>query len=267
MTTLKTQTNNNEMTFWEHVDVLRKIIFRCLFVWLSCSIGAFIFKEELFKLLFAPSQDSFILYKTLCWLSEYFNIKQICPDNFEVNFISTQLASQFMIHLKVSMCIGAIIALPFLIYQLYCFISPALYKSEKRYSHVLIFSSVLLFSLGVVLNYFLIFPLSFRFLGTYQVSELVVNQITLNSYISTFLILSLLLGIVFEIPILAYFMAKLGVIDSLILKKYRKHAIIVICIISAIITPTADIVTLCLVSLPIWLLYEISIYIVKKVAR
>lgn len=261
---INNQANDNEMTFWEHLDVLRNIVFRCLFVWFICSVGAFIFKEELFNLLFAPSQDSFILYRCLCKLSELVGIEQLCPNSFEVQFINTQLASQFMIHLKVALWTGVIVALPYLIYKLYCFISPALYKNEKKYSYILILSSILLFSCGVILNYILIFPLSFRFLGTYQVNELVINNIELSSYISTFLILSLLLGIIFEIPILAYFIGKLNLINSIILRKYRKHAFVIVCILAAIITPTADIITLLLVAIPISLLYEISIYIVKR---
>ena len=132
---------------------------------------------------------------------------------------------------------------------------------------MLIGFGVLLFALGVLLNYFVIFPFSFRFLSTYQVNEAVVNQIALSSYIDTFLMLSLLLGILFEIPILAYFLAKLGIIEASMLRHYRKHAFVVICIIAAIITPTADVFTLLLVTLPIYLLYEVSILIVRKTNR
>ena len=170
-----------------------------------------------------------------------------------------------MTHLSVSMCAGVIVAMPYLVYKLYGFVSPALYKQERKYSFVLIFSSFLLFGLGILLNYFVIFPFSFRFLSTYQVQDFVVNQIALSSYTSTFLVLSLLLGIVFEIPILAYFLAKLNIIDAQMMKKYRRHAFVVICILAAIITPTADIFTLLLVVLPISLLYEFSIAIVKQV--
>ena len=172
-----------------------------------------------------------------------------------------------MTHLSVSMWLGVVAAMPYLIYQLYGFVSPALYDNERRYSYYLIFCSVILFACGVLLNYFVIFPFSFRFLSTYQVSSEVVNQIALSSYISTFFMLSLMIGIIFEIPIMAYFLAKLDLISAEIMRKYRKHAFVVICIIAAIITPTADIFTLMLVALPIALLYELSIAIVKRVQK
>lgn len=251
------------MTFWEHIDVLRKIIFRCLAVLTLCSSVAFCFKEQIFAIVFAPSKSDFILYRLMCRLSDIIEISALCPDSFEAKFINTQLASQFMTHLSVSICVGVIVAMPYLIYQLYSFVSPALYDNERHYSFVLIFCSFLLFFAGVLLNYFVIFPFSFRFLSTYQVDVAVVNQIALSSYTSTLLMLSLLMGLLFEIPILAYFLAKLGIITVDVLKQYRKHAFVAICIIAAIITPTADIFTLLLVACPIALLYELSMKVVK----
>lgn len=256
---------NERMTFWEHLEVFRHILFRCLAIWGVCSIAAFCFKNEIFQIIFAPSRNDFILYRLLCRLAEATSISSLCPGDFHANFINTQLTSQFMTHLGVSMCVGVIIAMPYLIYKLYGFVSPALYQHERKYSFVLIFSSFVLFGMGILLNYFVIFPFSFRFLSTYQVQDFVVNQIALSSYTSTLLVLSLLLGIVFEIPILAYFLTKLGVINHQLMRNYRRHAFVVICILAAIITPTADIFTLLLVACPIALLYEFSIRVVKKV--
>ena len=256
--------NNNEekMTFWEHLEVFRKVIFRCLTVWLVCAIAAFCFKDALFSVLFAPSQSDFILYRGLCWLAGQLSMPALCPGDFTIEFINIELASQFTTHLKVAVIMGVLVAFPYLIIQLYGFVAPALYSQEKRYSILLVVFGVLLFALGVLLNYFVIFPFAFRFLSTYQVQEVVVNQIALNSYISTLLVLSLLMGILFEIPIIAYFLAKLGLIDKPLLVQYRKHAIIVLAILSAVITPTADIFTLLLVTIPLYLLYEVSIHIV-----
>ena len=267
MTKKKNKTNEEKMTFWEHVEVFRKVVFRCLAIWLLCAIAAFVFKDEVFSILFAPSKSDFILYDILCLISCKINVEVLCPGSFEIDFINTQLASQFMTHLSVSMWLGVVAAMPYLIYQLYGFVSPALYDNERRYSYYLIFCSVILFTCGVLLNYFVIFPFSFRFLSTYQVSSEVVNQIALSSYISTFFMLSLMIGIIFEIPIMAYFLAKLDLISAEIMRKYRKHAFVVICIIAAIITPTADIFTLMLVALPIALLYELSIAIVRRVQK
>lgn len=259
----KNDSNTGDMTFWEHIEVFRKVLFRCIIVWAVCAVAAFCFKDLLFSILFAPSESDFLLYRGLCRMSELTGIASLCPGDFNAQFINTELASQFMTHLKIALWFGVIAAFPYLIIQLYGFVAPALYEQEKRYSVMLIFFGVLLFAMGVLLNYFIIFPFSFRFLSTYQVQEAVVNQISLSSYISTFLMLSLLMGILFEIPIVGYFLAKLGIIDAAMLKQYRKHAFVVICIIAAIITPTADVFTLLLVTLPIYMLYEVSITIVK----
>lgn len=256
---------SNEMTFWEHVDVFRKVIFRCLAVWAVCAIGAFCFKDVLFDVLFAPSTSDFIVYRLMCSLGNIVSLPALCTSEFSAEFINTELASQFTTHLRVAAIMGVLVAFPYLIIQLYGFVAPALYTQEKRYSILLIFFGVLLFALGVLLNYFIIFPFAFRFLSTYQVQELVVNQIALSSYISTLLVLSLLLGILFEIPIVAYFLAKLNLIDKPMLVKYRKHAIVALTILAAIITPTADIFTLLLVTVPLYLLYELSIGVVAKV--
>lgn len=256
--------NNSVMSFWEHVEVFRKLLFRCLAVWAVFAIGAFCFKDYVFNIVFAPSKSDFVLYKAMCQLSDKIGINSLCPGYFSVNFINTELASQFMVHLQMAACVGVVFALPYLIFELYSFVSPALYENEKKYSLRLIFYSFLLFFTGVLLNYFVIFPFSFRFLSTYQVNEGVINQIALSSYTSTFLLLSLLLGLLFEIPILAFFLAKLGLITGTMLKKYRRHAIVVIAILAAVITPTADIFTLLLVACPIFMLYELSIVIVLK---
>lgn len=261
----KMASNNEEkMTFWEHVEVFRKVLFRCLAVWLVCAIAAFCFKNALFGVLFAPSQSDFILYRGMCWFAERFSMPSLCPGDFSIDFINTELASQFTTHLQVAVIMGVLVAFPYLIIQLYGFVAPALYTQEKKYSVLLIFFGVLLFALGVLLNYFVIFPFAFRFLSTYQVQEMVVNQIALKSYISTLLVLSLLLGILFEIPIIAYFLAKLGLIDKPLLVQYRKHAIVVLAILAAFLTPTADVFTLLLVTVPLYLLYELSIHIVAR---
>lgn len=259
--------DNAEMPFWDHVEVLRKIILRCMAMWCLFTIGAFCLKKEIFSAVFAPAKSDFILYRLLCDLSKEVGLDSICPSTFEAHFINTELTSQFMAHLQMAMCVGLIFACPYLIIEMYRFVSPALYSNERKYSYQLIGCSFLLFFTGVLLNYFLIFPFTFRFLSTYQVDEAVVNQIALSSYVSTLLLLSLLLGLLFEIPIIAFFLAKLGLINSDLLKEYRRHAIVIIFIIAALITPTADVFTLCLVSIPIIMLYELSILVVRKTSK
>jgi sec-independent protein translocase protein TatC len=172
-----------------------------------------------------------------------------------------------MIHLKIAFYAGLIVAMPYVLYELYGFISPALRENEKKHTTAIVTWSYLLFMMGVVLNYFIIFPLAFRFLGTYQVSADVPNIITLASYIDMLTTLTLLMGIMFELPILSWFLAKLGLINAGFMKHYRKHAFVAILIVGAVITPTTDIFTLLLIAAPIYLLYELSINIVRRTAN
>ena len=251
-------------SFWDHLEEFRKVLFRCLIAWLIGSILAFCFKDLLFRVLFAPSSADFVSYRGLCRLAQATGWETLCPNAFEAQFINTELAAQFMTHIKVALWAGLVITFPFLLVQLYGFIVPALYEREKRYTMPLLLAGSLLFLAGVLLNYFVIFPFSFRFLANYQVYGAVENRISLSSYISAFVMLSLLMGLLFEIPILNYFLAKMGLLTAETLKKYRRHAIVGICIVVAVITPTGDAVTLALVTLPIYLLYEASIAIVKR---
>ena len=165
------------------------------------------------------------------------------------------------------MCTGVLCASPYILYQLFRFVSPALYANERKYVVRVVGYGYIMFMVGVLISYFLIFPLTFRFLGTYQVSDQVENMISLQSYISTLLMMSLAMGIVFEIPILSWLFAKLGFISADFMRRYRRHAVVIILVVAAIITPTSDVFTLLLVSLPMWLLYEVSIWIVKRSVR
>ena len=253
-------------SFWDHLEELRKVLFRCLVAWFIGAVLAFCFKDLLFRVLFAPSTGDFVSYRGLCRLAQATGWESLCPGAFEARFINTELAAQFMTHIKVALWAGLILTFPFLLAQLYGFVVPALYENEQRYTMPLLLAGSLLFLAGVLLNYFIIFPFSFRFLSNYQVYSEVVNQIALSSYISTFVMLSLLMGLLFEIPIVNYFLAKMGLLTAETLKKYRRHAFVGIAIVAAVITPTGDAVTLMLVTLPIYLLYEASIVIVRKTA-
>ncbi|MDR1543446.1 MAG: twin-arginine translocase subunit TatC [Prevotellaceae bacterium] len=253
----------HEATFWEHLDELRKMIFRSLAVVAVFAVVAFVCKDWLFDVIFAPSKSDFLTFRLLCVAGKKLSL-DLCLAPLETHLISTQLSAQFMIHLSMSFYFGLIAAFPYIVYQLFRFISPALYKKEKKYSAQVIISSGLLFLFGVLLNYFIIFPLSFRFLATYQVEETVVNMFSISSYINTFTMLSLMLGLMTELPIIAWILGKLGLISAELMKKFRRHVAIAIMILAAVITPTADIFTLLLVFTPIYLLYEASILIVRK---
>lgn len=256
--------NLKEMTFWDHLDELRKVLFRAAVVVAVLTIAAFLNKELVFDIILAPRTSDFVLYRFFNWLGEELSMPSLHIDDFSIQLINIQLASQFLIHMSTSFYVGSLLASPYIIYKLFGFISPALYDSERKTSAKVMVASFFLFMTGVLLNYFLIFPLSFRFLATYQISDIVVNTISISSYINTLTTLSLMLGAAFEIPVLAYFCAKLGFINAGVLKKYRKHSIVVILILAAIITPTSDIFTLLLVSVPMYLLYELSILVVRR---
>ena len=168
--------------------------------------------------------------------------------------------------MKAALCVGVLCASPYILYQLFRFVSPALYADERKYVVRVVGGGYAMFLLGVSISYFLIFPLTFRFLGTYQVSGEVENMISLQSYISTLMTMSLAMGLVFEIPILSWLFAKLGFLSAGFMRRYRKHAVVVILVVAAIITPTSDVFTLSLVALPMWLLYEVSIWVVSRTA-
>ncbi|MDE6290110.1 MAG: twin-arginine translocase subunit TatC [Muribaculaceae bacterium] len=252
-------------TFWDHLDVLRGVLLRILSVTLLFTVVAFCLKDEVFAVVLAPKSPDFILYRMLSSLSERLGFS--VADTFDVSLINTGLAQQFMIHMKTAFCIGLIVASPYILHQLFGFVSPALYEKERKYSVRLLVGGYVMFLVGVALSYFIIFPLTFRFLGTYQVSSEVINLISLESYMGVLIMLCLFMGLMCELPVLAYIATKAGIIDSGFLKKYRRHAILVILVVCAIITPTSDAFTLLIVSLPIWLLYEASIIISKTAKR
>lgn len=252
------------LTFWEHLEELRHVLFRIAVVVVLLMLIAFLFKEELFAIVLAPKNADFVIYRFFCRIADMVSLPSLCPETFYVKIINTQLAAQFVTHMSVSFYAGFLLASPYVIYQLFRFVSPALYENEKKYSTRVIGWGYILFMLGVLLDYFLIFPLTFRFLATYQVSMEVENAITLSSYMDTLMMMSLMMGIVFEIPVLCWLFAKLGFLTAAFMKRYRRHAMVIILIVGAVITPTSDVFTLMMVSLPMYLLYEISIWIVGR---
>lgn len=255
-------TDTDRQSFWDHLDVLRTAIVKSLLVAVVFGVAAFCFKEELFAVILAPKDAGFITYRLLYSISGM--VTDADAPDFLVKLINTGLAEQFIIHMKTALCVGVLCASPYILYQLFRFVSPALYVNERKYVVRVVAGGYVMFLSGVLLSYFLIFPLTFRFLGTYQVSGEVENMIALQSYISTLMTMSLAIGLVFEMPILSWLFAKMGFLSADFMRKHRKHAIVVILVVAAIITPTSDVFTLSLVALPMWVLYEISIWIVNK---
>ena len=247
--------NDESLTFWDHLDVLRSSIIRMIVAAVVMGIAAFFMKDWLFNIVLAPKDSSFFTYRLLG------------VEPFSIQLVNTGLTEQFMIHMKVALMTGILVASPYIIYLLFRFISPALYENERRYSIRITVTAYVMFLVGVVVNYLLIFPLTVRFLGTYQVSKEVVTMLTITSYIDTLLMMSLVFGILFEIPVISWLLAKAGMLKASWMTEYRRHAIVAILIVAAIITPTADVLTLIIVSLPIWLLYEVSILLVRSVTH
>ena len=243
--------DGDSLTFWEHLDVLRGSLIRMLIAAVAAGVVAFVFKDTLFAVVLAPSGNDFITYRLLG------------TEPFRIELINTGLTEQFMIHMKVSLVAGVMIASPYILYLLFRFVSPALYDNERRYSVRLTVSAYVMFLFGVAVNYFVVFPLTVRFLGTYQVSDAIHNMLTISSYIDTLAMMSLVFGIVFEIPVISWLLARIGLLKSAWMSRYRRHSIVAILAVAAVITPTSDVFTLLIVSLPIWLLYEASVLIVR----
>lgn len=238
------------MTFWDHLEELRHVLLRCIIVVALFAILAFVFKDEVFWVVFAPKSPDFL--------------PRIFGNTPDIQLINTELTRQFIVHMMTSFYVGIIVAAPYIIFELYRFIAPALYQNERRFSTPLFIASYLMFMLGILFNYFIVFPITFRFLGNYQVDSAVENLISLESYIDMLVFLSLAMGIVFEIPILSWLLGKLGILHRGQMQQFRRHAIVTILIIAAIITPTSDAFTLAIVSVPMYLLYELSILLVPR---
>ena len=247
--------SNNELTFWEHLDVLRGSLIRIVLVSVITALVAFCFKDELFSIVLAPRNSNFFIYKLLG------------GEPFDIKLVNIGLTEQFMIHMKTAFCFGILVASPYILYLLYKFVSPALYQNERRYAMRIVGGGYVMFMVGVLVNYCVIFPLTVRFLGNYQVSESVGNMLSLQSYMDTLMTMTFVFGVVFEIPIISWLLAMFGLLKAQWMRQYRKNAFVVILIIAAVIPPTSDAFTMSIVALPIWLLYEVSIIIVAHTKR
>ncbi len=256
------------MSFLDHLEVLRWHLVRIAIALILFSILAFLFKSFVFDtIVLAPVFDSFLTYQLFCKLSYFLGLgDKICFESISFQLINITMAGQFTMHFIVSLVSGVILAFPYILFEVWRFIKPALAKNEKNYARGIVFWGSVLFITGVAFGYYLITPLSVQFLGGYRVSELVNNQISLRSYISTVTTITLACGLVFQLPIIVYFLSKLGLITPKLMKTYRRHAIVAVLLLSAIITPP-DISSQILVAIPLLFLYEISIWISRMVQK
>ncbi len=239
------------MTFWDHLDVLRSSLIRMGVAVVAFAVVAFVMKETLFSVVLAPRSSDFVTYRLLG------------VDAFSLHLMNTGLTEQFMIHMRTALYAGLLLASPYILYELFRFVSPGLYRQERRYAVWIVGAAYVMFLVGTLVNYFVVFPLTVRFLGTYQVSPDVANMLTIQSYVDTLLGMSLVMGVVFELPVVCALLGRMGLITPGLMTGYRRHAIVAILVVAAIITPTTDVFTLFVVSLPIYLLYEVSTVIVQ----
>ena len=259
--------NPGEMSFLDHLEELRWHLIRSILAILVGAILAFIFKDFVFdQIILAPRSPDFWTNKVLCRMAELYSMQSLCINSTTFELISVKMSGQFTMHVTVSIIIGIIAAFPYIFWEFWRFVSPALHSKERKYARGAVFISSSLFLLGVLFGYYLIVPFTVAFLGSYSVSLEVSNKINLISYISTISSVVLASGIIFELPILAYFLTKIGLVTPAFMRKYRKHSIVVIFILAAIITPP-DVISQTLVAVPLLLLYEVSIFVSGAVIR
>ena len=257
--------NHNQLTFIGHLDVLRKHIFRSALVCVAATIVvAFTISFFYDDIIMAPTRPGFITYRLLCELGDWINSDALCLEIKELAFYNRNMSGQFTMHLKSSFTIGVIIAFPFIIYQIWQFVKPGLLKNEKQATIGVVFFCSLLFFIGVWFAYYFVIPLSYQFFSTYTISESIVDEIDVSSYMAMFVDIVLACGIMFQLPMFVYILTKLGIIGPQFLITYRKHAAVVIMILSAVLTPS-DVFSMVLLAMPLLLLYEISIVISKVV--
>ena len=235
-----------EMSLWDHLDALRAVLIKMIVVLVVATCVLFVFMPQIFdNVILAPFVPDF------------------STQGFQVHLINIQLASQFFIHMSSAFWFALVLTFPVLLYLLWTFVSPALYPNEKRGFEIAFWLGLVMFLLGVMVGYFIVFPITLRFLADYHVSQMVPNQISLDSYMDTFLMMIFIMGLVFELPLLAWVLGKFGILHRDFFKKYRRHAVVVLLVLAAVITPTGDPFTLAIVFMPIYILYELSALLVK----
>ena len=259
------ETQESAMSFWDHLEVLRWALFRSACVLMIILIGTFIAMPYIFdRFVLAPTSNEFFVYR---WLNAIGGgVVKLSPD-FDVQIININVASQFMTHISTSISMAAVIAFPYFIWEIWKFIEPALFEEEIKHLRPAFMGGTFMFYLGCAIGYLFVFPFTFRFLVEYNLSPNITNQINLQSYIDNFTLLILVMGIVFEMPLLAWLLSLLGILKKSFLREYKRHAIVVLLITAAIITPSGDPFSLMLVFIPLYVLYELSILVVRDKAK
>ncbi|MEO7081202.1 MAG: twin-arginine translocase subunit TatC [Flavobacteriales bacterium] len=255
-----------ELTFLEHLEALRWTLVRSVVAVVVGMVVAFIYKDFVFDtIILAPQRADFITYRAFCHLSLKFGLdRTFCSDSTGFTLMNTSMGGQFMVHIMVSFVVGIIAAFPYILWEIWRFIKPGLAGTEQRAVRGVVFFASLLFLIGVAFGYYILAPMSIQFLGTYTVSASVPNLVDLNSYISTITSLTLWTGLVFELPMVIYFLAHTGLVGPGFLRTYRRHAYVAILVIAAVITPP-DVSSQLIVSIPLIGLYELSILMAARI--
>lgn len=257
---------DRELTFWEHLDVLRWALARIVGLWFVLAIGFFIAMPYIFDpVIMGPCHDNFVFYAFLRKIGEMFNLTgDFFTQRFDIKLQNINLAAPFFVHLTTSFVLSIVILVPYIFWEIWLFIRPALYPNEAAGVRKALLLGNIMFYIGMAVGYFMVYPLALRFLSTYDLSDNIDTLISLNSYIDNFMMLVLAMGIAFELPLVTWLLSLFGLLTRSTLREYRRHALVVIVIASAIITPTGDPFTLTAVALPLYALYELSIFMVKE---
>lgn len=265
----KKKNKGNDLSFFGHLDVLRGHLIRSAIVILLLTCLCFYYYDFLFDtIIMGPKRPDFLTYQVMCRIGDYFNLGPgFCITSIPGKIINTQLGGQFTLQINSSLLVGIVLGFPYLLWEVWRFIKPALLENERKSASGFVFFASVLFLMGILFGYYIIAPLSVNFLTNYKISEIIENTITIDSYLSSVATLTLGTGIVFELPIVIYVLSKLGLMTPQFMKAQRRYAVVIILIIAAIVTPTPDIITMLTVSLPLFLLYEISIWVSKVVNK
>ncbi|OAV69654.1 Sec-independent protein translocase protein TatC [Bacteroidales bacterium Barb6XT] len=258
----------DEMSFWDHLEELRWTLFRSVLALFLFAILLFAFMRGKYGLfdafVLAPTRGDFITYRVFCKAGNYFGVvSDFCDTAFQINIFNIKMASQFFTHMTTSFWMALVLAFPYLMFEVWKFISPALYEEEKKDVKWVFLFGTLMFFLGCSVGYFTVFPITLRFLATYQISEAITEQVSLESYMDNFLMLIFIMGIVFEMPLVSWLLSKLGLLHRGFFHNYRRHAVVALLVAAAFITPSGDPFTLSLVFIPLYALYELSACFVK----
>jgi sec-independent protein translocase protein TatC len=262
----------NEMSFWDHLEELRWTIFRSVLALFVFAILLFAFMRGEYGIfdgiIMAPTRGDFITYQLFCKAASFFHVvSDFCDTAFRIHIFNIKLASQFFTHMTTSFWLALVLTFPYLMYEVWKFISPALYENEKKNVRWVFLFGTGMFFLGCAVGYFMVFPVTLRFLATYQISEAITEQVSLESYMDNFLMLIFIMGLMFEMPLLSWLLSKLGLVNRSHFHQYRRHAVVGLLVLAAFITPSGDPFTLSIVFIPLYGLFELSAFFVKPAPK